>query len=121
MDVQRLKQIGERIYNLQRSYNVLHGITRDDDVLPWRFTQVPSPSGNARGHVCHLDEMLPEYYTLRQWDLKTGIPLDQTLDKLQLQGVSDRIAEAMQSGLASAIRSQLGWSSPEPSPARDSL
>lgn len=121
MDVPRLKRIGERVYNLQRCYNVLHGITRADDVLPWRFTKVPSPSGNAKGHVCHLDEMLQEYYTLRQWDLHTGIPLDSTLVRLQLQGVADRIADAIQSGTAHTIRAQIGWSAPHTSQVPDPL
>ena len=37
MPVDKLKRIGERIYNLQRCYNVRHGITRADDRLPRRF------------------------------------------------------------------------------------
>jgi aldehyde:ferredoxin oxidoreductase len=84
MSVERLKRIGERIYNLQRCYNVRHGITRADDRLPRRFTDEPSPSGNARGEVIDLEPMLDEYYALRGWDVNTGVPQSETLRRLGL-------------------------------------
>ncbi|NLE44435.1 MAG: aldehyde ferredoxin oxidoreductase family protein [Chloroflexi bacterium] len=88
MPTERLKQIGERIYNLQRCYNVWHGISRADDRLPKRFTEEPSPSGNARGQVVELERMLDEYYHLREWDAETGWP---TARKLQELGLSDAV------------------------------
>ena len=74
MSVERLKRIGERIYNLQRCYNARHGISRADDRLPRRFLEEPSPSGHARGQVIDLEPMLDEYYALRGWDQETGWP-----------------------------------------------
>ena len=121
MDAQRLKAIGERIYNLQRCYNILHGITRADDVLPWRFTKVPSPSGNAKGSVCHLDVMLPEYYALRGWDPETGLPLPETLARLGLGEAVVRIQKAVTSGTAQAIYANLGWAAPYTGPIVDDL
>lgn len=112
MDASRLKVIGERIYNLQRCYNILHGITSADDVLPWRFTQVPSSSGNAKGSVCHIDVMLPEYYALRGWDPETGLPLPETLTRLGLSEAWTRIQESIGSGTAQAIYADLGWAAP---------
>jgi aldehyde:ferredoxin oxidoreductase len=85
MPVEKLEQIGERIYNLQRCYNVRHGITRADDRLPRRFSEEPSPSGNAEGEVIDLEPMLDEYYTLRGWDVDTGIPKPETLQALGLE------------------------------------
>ena len=85
MPVERLKRIGERIYNLQRCYNARHGITRADDRLPRRFTDEPSPSGNAEGHVINLEPMLDEYYRLRGWDLETGWPTGEKLRELGLE------------------------------------
>jgi len=119
IDGEKLKLIGERIYNLQRCYNALHGITRADDVLPWRFTKSPSPSGNARGSVCRLHEMLPEYYALRGWDPETGLPQKETLARLGLDGAAERLAEAFESGLAQALRAQLGWVAPSADPPRE--
>jgi aldehyde:ferredoxin oxidoreductase len=121
MDAGRLKVAGERIYNLQRCYNGLHGINRADDVLPWRFTRVPSPSGNAQGHVCHLDVMLPEYYQLRGWDPDSGLPTRETLARLGLSSEGDRLEKAVASGEASRVRSGLGWAAPYTGPLEDSL
>jgi len=91
MPVERLKRIGERIYNLQRCYNVWHGITRADDRLPRRFTDEPSPSGNARGQVINLEPMLDEYYRLRGWDPATGWPTAEKLRELGLEEASRRL------------------------------
>jgi aldehyde:ferredoxin oxidoreductase len=88
MPVERLKRIGERIYNLQRCYNALHGVTRADDRLPRRFTDEPSPSGNAEGQIVELVPMLEEYYRLREWDPETGWP---TAEKLRQLGLEDAI------------------------------
>jgi aldehyde:ferredoxin oxidoreductase len=91
MPVERLKQIGERIYNLQRCYNAWHGITRADDRLPRRFTDEPSPSGNARGEVIDLEPMLEAYYALRAWDPQTGWPTAEKLRELGLEDASQRL------------------------------
>ena len=72
MSEQKLKQTGERIYNLQRCYNALHGLDRRHDRQPRRITHEPSPSGNATGHVLELERMLDDYYRLRGWDAGYG-------------------------------------------------
>lgn len=112
LDASRIQLIGERIVNLQRCYNALHGLTSADDVLPWRFTQVPSPSGNALGSVCKLDEMLQEYYRMRGWDTTCGMPEEITLRRLGLEAAWLRIDESFSSGTAQAHRQQLGWAEP---------
>jgi aldehyde:ferredoxin oxidoreductase len=45
--------------------------------------EVPSPSGTAKGKVCELDVMLPEYYKVRGWT-KDGVPTKETLKRLGL-------------------------------------
>ncbi len=75
-----LLQLGERIYNLERLFNLREGLTSKDDTLPPRFFK-PLPEGNSRNRVVHLDEMLKEYYKLRGWD-KEGRPTKGTLKKL---------------------------------------
>ena len=91
MDVERLKRIGERIYNLQRCYNVWHGTGRADDRLPRRFTDEPSPSGNARGEVIDLEPMLEEYYQLQGWNPETGWPTAEKLRELGLEEAVERL------------------------------
>ncbi len=112
LSVDELKRIGERIYNLQRCYNALHGIDKSDDVLPWRMTKVPSPSGNAKGSVCHLSEMLEEYYTLRDWDTETGLPNKRKLQYLGLDEAFDQLIDAIETGESQELRSRLGWARP---------
>ncbi|MDD5367908.1 MAG: aldehyde ferredoxin oxidoreductase family protein [Anaerolineaceae bacterium] len=119
--VERLKTTGERIYNLMRCYNAIHGIARADDALPWRFTQVASPSGNAKGSVCHLEVMLADYYRLRGWDEVTGWPEFKTLARLGLAGAYARIQTASASGSSRAIYQQLGWAVPYAGPLVDPL
>jgi aldehyde:ferredoxin oxidoreductase len=94
IDVGGLKQIGERIVNLQRMYNVRHGITRKDDTQPQRLLEEPSPSGRAKGHVVHLDRMLDEYYELRGWDRATGLPTEKKLNDLGLEYTAAELRKA---------------------------
>ena len=90
-DVREMWLIGERINNLKRAFNVRLGITRRDDTLPERFTKEPMPAGPAKGQVVNLDVMLDEYYTLRGWDLKTGLPTREKLVELGLEDVADEL------------------------------
>jgi len=80
----QIMEIGERIFNLERLFNLREGITKEEDTLPERFTKEPLPEGPAKGQVVELDKMLPEYYKLREWDLETGIPTREKLEKLNL-------------------------------------
>ncbi len=76
-------QAGERIWNLERQFNLAAGFTSDDDVLPLRLTTNPIKTGPAKGQVSHVPEMLPEYYQLRGWDSQ-GVPTKERLAQLQL-------------------------------------
>ena len=78
-----LRRKGERIWNLERQFNLMAGLTGADDTLPERILKQPAPSGTAKGHVAELDKMLPEYYQLRGWD-KGGVPESETLSRLGL-------------------------------------
>jgi len=86
-----VKTAGERITNLMRAYNALHGITRKDDRLPRRFVEEPSPAAGAKNQIAHAEEMLDEYYTLRGWDLVRGWPTLSTLKRLGLDEVAERM------------------------------
>ena len=66
-DVARLRETGERVWNLERQFNLAAGLTKADDTLPKRILEEPAPSGAAKGLVSKLPEMLPEYYKLRGW------------------------------------------------------
>ncbi len=79
----RLLESGERTWNLERQFNLAAGLTSADDTLPKRLLEVPAPGGTAKGKVCELDVMLPEYYKLRGWT-KDGVPTKETLARLGL-------------------------------------
>ena len=65
--VDRLLEAGERIWNLERDYNLKAGLTGADDTLPKRLLKEAAKTGPAKGKVNDLAKMLPEYYQLRGW------------------------------------------------------
>ena len=80
--VEGLLQKGERIWNLERMFNLEAGITPDQDTLPKRLLEDPVTDGPSKGEVTKLDIMLPEYYMVRGWD--KGIPTQEKLTELGL-------------------------------------
>jgi len=66
-------QAGERIWNLERLFNLQAGFSKEDDILPKRLLEEPMADGPHKGRVVELDKMLPVYYQLRGWDAE-GIP-----------------------------------------------
>jgi len=74
---------GERIWNLERLFNLREGFTAKDDRLPARFSS-PLPDGSSRQRVVHLDAMLTEYYRLRRWD-REGRPTKSLLKYLNIE------------------------------------
>lgn len=73
-----VRQVGERIVNLERLFNAREGIGREDDRLPRRFLEEPSDEGS----VLELDRLLDGYYRARGWDVETGLPTQEKLDEL---------------------------------------
>ena len=76
-------EAGERIWNLEREFNLAAGLTAADDTLPKRLLTEPAQTGPAKGHVNRLHEMLPKYYEARGWD-EQGVPTDTTRERLSL-------------------------------------
>jgi len=82
-DVARFTETGERIWNLERQFNLAAGLGMKDDTLPKRILEEPAPSGVAKGMVSGLPQMLPEYYRQRGWTPE-GVPTPETLRRLGL-------------------------------------
>ncbi|MHA1683726.1 MAG: aldehyde ferredoxin oxidoreductase family protein [Promethearchaeota archaeon] len=82
MSVTDAEVIGERIFNLERDFNTKLGFSREDDLLPPRFS-TPLKSGASAGKVPPVDLMLAMYYDIRGWD-PTGKPTRSKLEELQL-------------------------------------
>ncbi len=81
--LEELLEAGERIFNAERKFMAEAGFSRKDDTLPTRSLGEPLADGPAEGYVCHLDEMLDEYYAYRGWT-QDGIPKEETLRRLKL-------------------------------------
>jgi aldehyde:ferredoxin oxidoreductase len=80
-----IMETGERVFNLMRMYNVREGLRRTDDHWPDSFYTEPSPAGAETGPPFDketFNEKLTRYYWLRGWNLDTGIPTKETLERL---------------------------------------
>ena len=76
-------KVGERVWNLERLYNLREGFTKKDDTLPPRLLEDAPEEGPSKGWVVQLDPMLKEYYRGRGWD-ENGVPKAKKLEALKL-------------------------------------
>lgn len=76
-------EAGERIWNLERKFNIDAGLTAADDTLPDRLLKDAAKTGPAKGMVNELGKMLPEYYEVRGWTAD-GVPTAETLSRLSV-------------------------------------
>jgi len=88
-----LVTIGERVFNVCRAFNVREGFSRKDDTLPERLSE-PLPDGPYKGQRITYEElqsMLDDYYEVRGWDKKSGVPTSTKLRELGLGFVADKL------------------------------
>ncbi len=88
--------LGERVYNLQKMFNVREGMDRKNDHLPYRVTHEPITKGVSKGAIVTEDElqhMLNEYYMARGWS-KNSVPTNVKLTSLDLLDVVSEKAGA---------------------------
>ena len=83
-----LMMVGERVWNLERLYNLREGFTAADDTLPDRLLNEPVAEGPSEGFTANLAPMLEEYYQFRGWD-ENGVPKPQKLAELQLDTLNN--------------------------------
>jgi aldehyde:ferredoxin oxidoreductase len=79
----KILELGDRIYNLERVFNLKAGVDPSQDTLPKRLLKEPLPEGPYKGAVARLDEMLPAYYEERGWG-SDGVPTEAKLQALGL-------------------------------------
>ena len=93
MTADKLREAGERIYNLEKAYNVREGWTKKDEYPPPRIMKDPIPSGVAKGSLVTKKEfelMLNAYFEARGWT-SDGIPTKEKLIELGLNGIAKDI------------------------------
>lgn len=84
--IEELYELGAKVWNMGRLFNLREGLNPSGDKLPKRFMTEPLPSGPSKGHHFtkqDIKTMLTEYYQLRGWD-KYGKPTEDTLRKYNL-------------------------------------
>ncbi|MGB9675999.1 MAG: aldehyde ferredoxin oxidoreductase family protein [Candidatus Bathyarchaeales archaeon] len=87
MPPEKLREAGDRIYNLEKAYNIREGWKRSDDYPPPRIMEDPIPSGVAKGSLVkkgEFDAMLNAYFEARGWSME-GIPTKRKLLELGLE------------------------------------
>ncbi|MFT5872702.1 MAG: aldehyde:ferredoxin oxidoreductase [Clostridium sp.] len=80
---EEILKAGERIWNLEKLFNLKAGFTKADDTLPQRLLTEPLTEGAGKGKVVELDIMIDEYYNLRGWDFD-GNPTAEKLKELSI-------------------------------------
>jgi aldehyde:ferredoxin oxidoreductase len=95
LDEAEFYRIGERIANLEHAFNIREGFRRADwEYFPPRMYEEPLPTGPNQG-----DKLTPALvktyfdglYTLRGWDVATGVPTRAKLEELDLRDVADAL------------------------------
>ena len=84
----KVMEAGERIFNVEKLFNVREGCTSKDDALPRRWIEEPQPTGPTKGEKFDEEKfknLLRRYYRLRGWDEDTSIPKPETLKRLELE------------------------------------
>lgn len=77
-----LRRCGERIVNLERLFNLRHGLTMGDDTIPSR--RVSEDETESEAVQRDINRMLDEYYELRGWT-RDGFPQSEALKRLGIQ------------------------------------
>lgn len=108
IDESELQRIGERIINLQRAILINQGWggRQGDSILEYFYEEpahgvyfnpeceVPDKEGRiislkgARVDRDKFERMKSDYYTLRGWDIETGIPTQSKFEELGLQDIT---------------------------------
>lgn len=83
-----LYTIAERGSNIERAFNVREGLRRSWDTLPRRLLTESVKSGPTKGQIVELDILLDDFYKLCGWDIETGIPTANKLNKLGLKEIA---------------------------------
>lgn len=83
IDAGEVLRIGERIWNMQKVFNLRAGCTREDDTLPPRLLREPLTEGAPKGRVWEREPLLDDYYRARGWD-REGRPTPEKLSELDI-------------------------------------
>lgn len=93
IDGEGLMEAGERIFTVEKAFNLREGLRRKDDTLSDRFFFTKVDSGGTSGLDRSMFEaMLDEYYDAKGWD-QEGFPTEETLRRLNLAELIQQLRE----------------------------
>lgn len=85
-NLKKLKILAERIYMIKRLFNLKMGITAADDRLP-QILLNPLKEGGSAGKSPNFQQLKKAYYKYREFNLETGHPSQEKLEKLGLDSL----------------------------------
>ena len=91
--IAELQEIGERRINMMRLFNQKLGFSRKDDTLPKKaFLPVELEDGEvAQITPEQFEHTLTTYYEYAGWDAETGNPTQETIERLGLGWVREKL------------------------------
>ncbi len=69
----KLNKSAQKIFDLERIFNLSVGFSSKDDTLPKRFCKEPLNKGLSANKIVNLNKLLENYYYVRKWD-SNGCP-----------------------------------------------
>jgi len=91
IDDDGLMKVGERIFNVEKAFNLREGMRRKDDMLADKFfVEITTPEGTSGLNRAKFEEQLDEYYKFRGWDHDT-FPTEEKLAELNLSDVAEQL------------------------------
>ena len=93
LTAEELHQVGPRVCNLKKAFNIREGWVKADDWMPPRVMEDPIPSGPSKGAYVKPEELrllIDDYYQARGWTEEGLIPKS-TLIALGLDDIAEEI------------------------------
>ena len=78
--------MGERIFTIKRLFNIKMGLTSDQDNVP-KILLEPLKEGPIKNKAPDFEKLKSNYYLLRNWDSKSGIPKMERVKYLDLDQI----------------------------------
>ncbi|MDX9864657.1 MAG: aldehyde ferredoxin oxidoreductase C-terminal domain-containing protein, partial [Anaerolineaceae bacterium] len=83
---QEYMEVGRRIQTLRQMFNIKQGIDPRSLKASRRAIGLPPQTeGGNRGRTVALNEMMRDYWRAIGWDENTGVPLEETIEALELK------------------------------------
>ena len=83
VSAEEMMETGDRLFNLFKAHTVRSGMSRKDDCAPGSLKEEDQK---------RMDRFLDEYYALRGWDIKLGVPTREKLTSLGLEDIAEDLA-----------------------------